>query len=402
MLKAIDDTENVKSLLDVKLVRNIFLKSYVENKKYEAGTIKSYLMSLHHFCSFLISDRPDGIQFNNDDVNATREKVKLWSVSYKREANTRKWQKLEEDTINRLTPENIRKFEKSDMAREAIKIIGCHSDTTQTTLVTQRSYTLVRDFLFTQTLIDNANRPGVLAHMTMQEYNRMHEQDDHYVITVMKHKTAYVHVPPRIVLNAKLKSWFSIFVEVMRPQITSATSGNVFLSWNGKPMISGHITKAIQSLFKKSGIEMKITSTSFRKAAVTRVHSDQPNLSGKLAALMAHNEATAKKYYRLTEKSKESVEVSKQLGKLMRSNDVTESGPLSDSEVGKEGMVPQSSAGDHSSLPNLAKQGSEKTPWSNEDAQKISEVFKDEISKKTISLDTVRNCIEMSEELRGM
>jgi hypothetical protein len=32
------------------------------------------------------------------------------------------------------------------------------------------------------------------------------------------------------------------------------------------------------------------------------VHSDQPNLSGKFAALMAHNEATAKKYYRLTEK----------------------------------------------------------------------------------------------------
>jgi hypothetical protein len=81
---------------------------------------------------------------------------------------------------------------------------------------------------------------------------------------------------------------------------------------------------------------------------------------------------------------------------------VTESGPLDDSEVGKEGMVPQSSAGDQSSLPNLAKQGSKKTPWCNENAQKISEVFKDEISKKTISLDTVRNRIETSEELRGM
>ena len=83
----------------------------------------------------------------------------------------------------------------------------------------------------------------------------------------MKHKTSHVHGPARIVLNSKLKSWLSTFVEVMRPQIASATTGNVFLSWNGKEMISGHITKAVQSVFKKSGVDVRVTSTSFRKAA---------------------------------------------------------------------------------------------------------------------------------------
>ena len=62
-------------------------------------------------------------------------------------------------------------------------------------------------------------------------------------------------------------------------------------------MKSGHITKAVQSVFKKAGLDVKITSTSFWKAAVTKVHIDKPDMSGKLANLMAHNEATAKKYY---------------------------------------------------------------------------------------------------------
>ena len=76
-------------------------------------------------------------------------------------------------------------------------------------------------------------------------------------------------------------------------------------------------------MFKTAGLQIKITSTSFRKAAVTMVHIDKPQMSGKLADLVAHNEGPAKKYYLLSEKSKTSVEVSKKLGRLMRSDDST-------------------------------------------------------------------------------
>ena len=172
----------------------------------------------------------------------------MWSVSYKRESSTRKWQKLEEDTMNRLTPANIRSFEKSSTAREAMNILGQYSDTSQTTILSQQSYTLVRHFLFTQIFINNANRPGVLAGMTIEEYNRMRKQDDHYVITVMKHETAHFHGPARIVLNSKSKSWLAIFTAIMRPQIASATTGNMFVTWNEKAMESSHITKAVQSV----------------------------------------------------------------------------------------------------------------------------------------------------------
>ena len=58
IIKVIDETCDIHSLLNIKLVRNIFLNEYVQFKKYEAGTIKSYLMSLRHFVSFLLSDEP--------------------------------------------------------------------------------------------------------------------------------------------------------------------------------------------------------------------------------------------------------------------------------------------------------------------------------------------------------
>lgn len=58
--KPFDDSENIQSLFDLKLIGQVFLNSYVK-EKYKAGRIKSYLMSLRNFYSFLLSDKPDGM-----------------------------------------------------------------------------------------------------------------------------------------------------------------------------------------------------------------------------------------------------------------------------------------------------------------------------------------------------
>ena len=103
-----------------------------------------------------------------------------------------------------------------------------------------------------------------------------------------------------------------MFVQVIRPHVT-AESDYVFLTWNEQPMTSSQINKALQSVFKKATVSTMITSASFRKAAVTNVHERNPEMSGNLVNLMAHNEATAGKYYLLYEKTKASVEASQHL-----------------------------------------------------------------------------------------
>ena len=145
----------------------------------------------------------------------------------------------------------------------------------------------------------------------------MSEEGNGGVVSVTKHKTTHIHGPAHIVLSQKLKAWLRMFVQVIRPHVT-AESDYVFLTWNGQPMTSSQINKALQSVFKKATVSAKLTSTSFRKAAVTNVHERVPEMSGKLANLMAHNETTASKYYLLSGKTKASVEASQHLSRLMR------------------------------------------------------------------------------------
>ena len=80
-------------------------------------------------------------------------------------------------------------------------------------------------------------------------------------------------------------------------------------------MESSQINKAIKSVWKKAGMEGSPSSTLFRKSAVSKVHtnSESNEARGNLADLMAHNADTVRKYYRLQEKSKSSVQASKHL-----------------------------------------------------------------------------------------
>ena len=392
ILNVVDETSNIQSLLDIKLVRQIFLKKYMEAKEYEAGTIKSYLMSLRHFLSFLLSDEPDEVSFDPQNVAAIREKVQMWSLSYKRESCTRRWKKLEEDSWNQLTPADIQCFEKSEASREAVKMLGEYSDPVAPMEVAQSTYTLVRDFLFAQIFIDNANRPGVLSYMMMDEFKRMRQEGEAWVVAVMKHKTVHIHGPAYVILSNKLKSWMSILVNKMRAQVTTSKTGYVFLSWNGQPMTSGQINKALQSVFKKAKLDVKVTSTSFRKSAVTAIHSSNPELSGKLAGLMAHSESTAKKYYLLSEKTKASVEASKKLRHIMRNK---ESAAVKESEDSLESQGEPS--GSVSKLDDK-----KRSPWTPEEAEKVREAFKDEIQRGEITINIVRDKIASQPKLSGM
>lgn len=110
---------------------------------------------------------------------------------------------------------------------------------------------LVRDFLFTQ-IFDNDHRPGVLSYMTMDEFSNMRKVMEEWIIAVMDHKTMHIYRPARMVLGNKLKSWLSIFVHRMRAEVTTSKTGFVFLSWNGRSMASGQVTKAMESVFKKA------------------------------------------------------------------------------------------------------------------------------------------------------
>ena len=140
-----------------------------------------------------------------DDATITLidEKARLWSSSYKKDSQRRHLEKQDEDLPNLVSPEMVAKFEQSEATRRAISLIGqlggAHS-----LQVNQAEYTLIRDFILTQITVANAHRSGVLANMTMGEFNKAKQSEGNYIISVKKHKTVDSHGPARVVLSPTL------------------------------------------------------------------------------------------------------------------------------------------------------------------------------------------------------
>ena len=400
ILFVIDTDKNVESLLDFAVIKEKFV-TYAE-EKYVPETIKSYFTSLGHFYSFLLSENPKEIEVNCELVAQVRERVKRWSSSYKRSSLKHKWERQEEDRHELITPDQIEAFENSKISRDAIILLGKLSGA-HNAEITQSQYTLLRNFLLVQISIDNANRAGVLANMTLKEFRRASKEDDRFVIGVMEHKTFHIHGPAQIVLTSNLHNWMNIFVEEVRakvPGVGMEEHQPLFPSFNGTKLQSSQINKAIKSVWKQAGIAGRIHSTLLRKGAVTAVHKHQKEAASDLAELMAHKEDTAVKYYRLSEKKRASVIASKTLHAMMRNKSSTHpsKAPKELSETPEEEITDEQVGKDFQKCENNP-QPRLNVRWSTEEIEEIRDLFKDEIKQKKVSMECVKEKIRDSEIL---
>ena len=379
------------SLVDKKKIRDVFLPQAKE--KYHAATIKSYLMSLQHYCSFLLEDKPSDVGYDRDEVTDLRGKLKKWSASYKRETTRRRWERQEEDVSTLITPDKVKEFEQSQATRDAVillgKLSGAHSME-----ITQAMYTLVRDYLIAQIMIDNANRAGVVAFMTVKEFQRAKMEDDCYVVEVLHHKTVDTHGPAQVILTVHLYNCLDIFLKELRAKLPcSQTDVNMpmFLSWLGKSLQSSQVTRALGSIFKKAGVEGPIHHTLYRKSAVTRCHDKHKDMSSHLADLMAHRESTAEKYYRLFDKRKSSVKASQALHGMMR--ETTKKEEKQESKQAVE-QFPENNDSQDKCVPSA------RSPWKEESLKAVQALFQEEIATQDISMDCVREKIKCDPVLR--
>ena len=121
-------------------------------------------------------------------------------------------------------------------------------------------------------------------------------------------------------------------------------------------------------------------------------------MSGKLADLMAHNEATAKKYYLLSEKSKMLVEVSKNLGRLIRIDDGDKDTATKETTLGEEKR--EFLGSEQGNSPKTTQ--SKRIPWTDDKLAKVTKHFKDDMLKNNLMLDVVRKGVETHKELASM
>ena len=86
------------------------------------------------------------------------EQMKMWSKSYGKPVKHRFWEKRMDGIACLRTPEQIRQFDTSNVAREAIKILGEFQESPENKIPSQKQYTNVRHYLLTVLCINNGSR----------------------------------------------------------------------------------------------------------------------------------------------------------------------------------------------------------------------------------------------------
>ena len=91
-----------------------------------------------------------------------------------------------------LTPEQVESYRESAVVRKSIINFGTFQD--GSVFLTPIICCSMRDYLFVEISLTNANRSGVIVNMLLSEYEKaVIEVDGTAVIAVKKHKTSSTH-----------------------------------------------------------------------------------------------------------------------------------------------------------------------------------------------------------------
>ena len=382
---------NLSNILHKQILRDKWLSKFEKEKR--PGTVKSYLGALNQFYIFLECESPPQIDVPSEVLSCLRAQIKVWNKSHHKLIKDRFWEKRIDDLANLKTPEQVKVFDGSDVARTAVKLLGDFQDLPSGTIPSQCEYTVVRDYLLTLLCINNGSRSGALANMTLGEFRKAQEEDGCFVVKVRKHKTFTTHGPAHLILSSSLHQWMEIFISKFRDSIANGNTDDaaqVFLTWSNQPMQSSQIGCQIGSCWAKVfGKEAGAGgATAFRKAAVSAVHQSDEGQRENLAGLMVHNRSTADRYYLMQAKAKHAVQTSKYLTKIMH---VEQSCPKED----VSGEIPSTSKEVNSGeIPSTSKEvdcvSTRRRKWLPQEEAALKDLFATNINNKSITMEGVR------------
>ena len=227
-----------------------------------------------------------------------------------------------EDLQRFPTEELFVKLDKSDYTKKAVATLKRNIGNEKN--VSRTAHSIVRDYLLTNLLLNNASRPGALANMTLGEFYKDDEQADGFVVSVKEHKTKYKG-PANVAFTKNLYNQTKNYVRFMRnatDQLKSTTEGHVFVTWKGMKMASSLVSTQFDQFWKRSVCDIlysgRVNPTLFRKQLTTTVHENHKEKAQVTANHLSHSLATAEKNYNVVNKQKCAAAVSKSIANIQR------------------------------------------------------------------------------------
>ncbi|KAG7455566.1 hypothetical protein JOB18_000383 [Solea senegalensis] len=178
----------------------------------------------------------------------------------------------------------------------------------RTLILDKSELTLVVYYLEAILILKHLQRPGVVEHMTVQEWIARTSSGTNTVIGVKEHKTGAQEVAS-FVLSEEEERWFHIFYTLVRQQLKNSKKRkrgqdendidgeeNFFLSTSGKGIYNA--SNDLNRLHSRYGIK-PVTSQMARRVFETATKDLTDSEKSLVADYLSHSTATAEKHYRI-------------------------------------------------------------------------------------------------------
>ncbi|XP_072563166.1 uncharacterized protein [Paramormyrops kingsleyae] len=182
---------------------------------------------------------------------------------------------------------------------------------------------LVLYYLEATVILKHLQPPGVVEHMTVQEWmTRSTSEADHTVIVVKEHKTS-AQQAATFALSSEEETWFDIYFTQVRPQLLSSKRSRTtlddlggdkrfFVSTAGRPAFNA--SNDLNRLHQKYKLD-PVTYQTARRIFETATKDLTDQEKSLVADYLTHSTATADEHYRMKQ-SRNVVLASKLLKKL--------------------------------------------------------------------------------------
>ena len=178
-----------------------------------------------------------------------------------------------------------------------IKLVNTILDTPLHQISTEQ-YNLVIGYLAAKIIYSNAQRPGVVQYMEIEEFHNKTKEGTMFVIHISHHKTATSHGPARVVINEATCGMLRKYYDNIRIKIVANNdefSTRFFLTPSGAEFRK--INETLQQLASKYNIILP-TPTTFRKVIETAAQKKLPaDRASSIQKHMSHSTSTCERYY---------------------------------------------------------------------------------------------------------
>ena len=194
--------------------------------------------------------------------------------------------------------EDIKAFEKSELAKTAVKLLG---EAINHRPLTKNEFTCIRDYLLVTAMYKSGSRPGPLENAKLSRFEQavFSESTGRWTLLVDEHKTTRHQGPAEIVMDQRLYAYIKLYAKHLRPCFVASGVEYLFIKDDGHAFRMGTIGRRVGQVFGRAGIrrDVTVTATKIRKLFSSSAAEMSPTKKRAINAHMKHKESTADSNY---------------------------------------------------------------------------------------------------------